>query len=73
MIRFGEDSQERMVDWLDDSQEVAKDNSILDLGCGNGALLLALVSEVHTYLHTYIHEVGLLAQSVERQTLDLRV
>ncbi|KAL8620414.1 hypothetical protein ACOMHN_055495 [Nucella lapillus] len=41
-IWFGEDSQERMVDWLDDNSDVKKDDSILDLGCGNGALLLEL-------------------------------
>lgn len=42
--RFGEDSQERMVDWLDDNEDLSKDEAILDLGCGNGALLLELVS-----------------------------
>ena len=42
--RFGEDSQERVVDWLDDNEDVSKEDTILDLGCGNGALLLELVS-----------------------------
>ncbi|XP_076469592.1 EEF1A lysine methyltransferase 2-like [Babylonia areolata] len=41
-IWFGEDSQERMVDWLDEEEDVKKDHAILDLGCGNGALLLEL-------------------------------
>ena len=44
VARFGEESQDRMVEWLDDNEDVSKDDTILDLGCGNGALLLELVS-----------------------------
>ena len=32
------------MDWLDDNEDVSKEDTILDLGCGNGALLLELVS-----------------------------
>ncbi|CAO3615320.1 unnamed protein product [Cunninghamella blakesleeana] len=43
-IWFGEDSVERIIDWtLDNIND--KSTSVLDVGCGNGHLLLALADE----------------------------
>ncbi|CAO3610135.1 unnamed protein product [Cunninghamella echinulata] len=43
-IWFGEDSVERIIEWtLDHIEE--KSTSVLDIGCGNGHLLLALGEE----------------------------
>ncbi|CAL1534871.1 unnamed protein product [Lymnaea stagnalis] len=41
-IWFGEEAQERMVRWLADKSELPPSSAIVDLGCGNGMLLLAL-------------------------------
>ncbi|KAI8599599.1 S-adenosyl-L-methionine-dependent methyltransferase [Dissophora ornata] len=42
-IWFGEDSAMKMVDWVEENYESIKETcSILDLGCGNGHLLLDL-------------------------------
>ncbi|KAI8334321.1 S-adenosyl-L-methionine-dependent methyltransferase [Chlamydoabsidia padenii] len=43
-VWFGEDSVERMVDWVVEHNQ-HRDTSVLDLGCGNGHLLLALADE----------------------------
>lgn len=41
--RFGEDSAVKMVDWVEEHYEEEKETcAILDLGCGNGHLLLDL-------------------------------
>ncbi|XP_005095939.1 EEF1A lysine methyltransferase 2 [Aplysia californica] len=44
-IWFGEEVQDRMVRWLTKQEEVLVSSRILDLGCGNGMLLLALREE----------------------------
>ncbi|XP_063611517.1 EEF1A lysine methyltransferase 2-like isoform X1 [Penaeus indicus] len=44
-IWFGEDSMQRVVDWIQESDDVKENSSILDIGCGNGAFLLCLASE----------------------------
>ncbi|KAF9347182.1 hypothetical protein BGX26_001323 [Mortierella sp. AD094] len=42
-IWFGEDSAMKMVDWVEENYEETKETcSVLDLGCGNGHLLLDL-------------------------------
>jgi len=41
-IWFGEESIERVADWLDDSDQVTNDSSVLDIGCGNGMMLVEL-------------------------------
>ncbi|KAI8093184.1 S-adenosyl-L-methionine-dependent methyltransferase [Halteromyces radiatus] len=48
-VWFGEDSVERMVDWVVDHID-NKQTNVLDLGCGNGHLLLALADEGFTQL-----------------------
>lgn len=42
--RFGEDSQERVLDWLEDYGGVASEDPVIDLGCGNGVMLLEMVT-----------------------------
>ena len=41
--RFGEKHVMKVVKWIEECREVSKDSSILDIGCGNGAFLHALV------------------------------
>ena len=48
--RFGEDSVEKMVDWVSDNVPIAHEPTILEVGSGNGVLLFAL------------HEIGYRAQ-----------
>ncbi|KAI8059327.1 S-adenosyl-L-methionine-dependent methyltransferase [Gongronella butleri] len=44
-VWFGEDSAERMVDWVLSQDDVTSSTAVLDLGCGNGHLLLGLADE----------------------------
>lgn len=44
-VWFGEDSAIRIVRWLCSSDLVKQDDSIIDLGCGNGMLLMELARE----------------------------
>ncbi|XP_069679080.1 EEF1A lysine methyltransferase 2 isoform X2 [Periplaneta americana] len=44
-VWFGEDSALRVVRWLCSSDLVKSDDSIIDLGCGNGMLLIELARE----------------------------
>ncbi|KAI8988419.1 S-adenosyl-L-methionine-dependent methyltransferase [Mycotypha africana] len=49
-IWFGEESVEKMVEWVTE-QATDPDTSIIDLGCGNGHLLLELSQEGYRNLH----------------------
>ena len=42
-FRFGEDTMEKVVSWIDDCEEIHSDDSIIDLGCGNGMMCIELV------------------------------
>ncbi|KAI8980314.1 S-adenosyl-L-methionine-dependent methyltransferase, partial [Pilobolus umbonatus] len=67
-IWFGEDSVEKMVEWtLDTIQDT--NASILDLGCGNGHLLLELSNEGYRQLTgiDYSPSAIQLAQSIAKQ------
>ncbi|KAI8639601.1 S-adenosyl-L-methionine-dependent methyltransferase [Parasitella parasitica] len=64
-IWFGEDSVERMVQWV--TENVSDPESrIIDLGCGNGHLLLELSAEGYKNLHgiDYSESAITLAKSV---------
>lgn len=46
MCRFGESCLETLLDWLDERAEEIdglKEDSVLDIGCGNGYTLLEMV------------------------------
>lgn len=43
LIRFGEESMGRLIGWLE-KQKMPLESSILDIGTGNGVLLVELVS-----------------------------
>ena len=58
--RFGEDSQERILDWIEDCDEISNEDSIIDLGCGNCMLLVELVmilviSSISLVIHGFIY------------------
>ncbi|PSN34019.1 EEF1A lysine methyltransferase 2 [Blattella germanica] len=44
-VWFGEDSALRIVSWMTSSDLVKQEDSIVDLGCGNGMLLVELARE----------------------------
>lgn len=49
-IWFDEDSQIRVINWIMKQDELADDIAIIDLGCGNGMLLIELAREGYTNL-----------------------
>ncbi|KAI9362812.1 S-adenosyl-L-methionine-dependent methyltransferase [Pilaira anomala] len=66
-IWFGEDSVEKMVEWVTEHVEDANARMI-DLGCGNGHLLLELSNEGYKNLHgiDYSESAITLAKSVAK-------
>lgn len=44
LCRFGYGSVERLIDWLEECDNISEGSSILDVGCGNGVMLTELVS-----------------------------
>lgn len=44
-IWFGDDIVKRLITWLENSNIVHKESKIVDLGCGNGMLLIELSSQ----------------------------
>eukprot|EP00105_Crassostrea_gigas_P016275 XP_011433606.1 PREDICTED: protein-lysine N-methyltransferase mettl10 [Crassostrea gigas] len=49
-IWFGEDSQERVLDWLEDYGGVVTEDPVIDLGCGNGVMLLEMAKRGYSNL-----------------------
>ena len=43
LLRFGYDCQTRVVNWIKESPDIGTESHIIDLGCGNGSLLVELV------------------------------
>ncbi|KAI8084172.1 S-adenosyl-L-methionine-dependent methyltransferase [Gilbertella persicaria] len=67
-VWFGEESVERMVEWV--TEHVQDPNSrMVDLGCGNGHLLLELAQEGYKQLHgiDYSESAITLAKAVAQQ------
>ena len=42
-FRYGIESVDRLIKWIESCTDIEKEDSILDLGCGNGVLLIELV------------------------------
>ncbi|CAH0770599.1 unnamed protein product [Bemisia tabaci] len=49
-VWFGEDSEMRIISWLSRNEEIPSDAPIIDLGCGNGMMLIELAREGYTNL-----------------------
>ena len=41
--RYGEKGLQRIIKWMKDSPLIEEESTVMDLGCGNGAILLAMV------------------------------
>ncbi|XP_008480039.1 EEF1A lysine methyltransferase 2-like [Diaphorina citri] len=52
-IWFGRDCMKRIVRWMSSSNLVSKSDNIVDLGCGNAALLIDLVSSFPTLVNYF--------------------
>ena len=48
LLLFGYDCQTRVVNWIKESPDIRTDSHIIDLGCGNGSLLIELVRKIIT-------------------------
>jgi len=80
-IWFGEESIERVADWMDGSERVTKSGSVLDLGCGNGMMLVELAKRGYTdlrgndYSESAVNLAKLIAAennlSIEYETCDI--
>ncbi|XP_068228406.1 EEF1A lysine methyltransferase 2 [Palaemon carinicauda] len=44
-IWFGEESMERVLEWMLEAESVTENSSVLDVGCGNGVILIHLGKE----------------------------
>ncbi|XP_060598334.1 EEF1A lysine methyltransferase 2-like isoform X2 [Ruditapes philippinarum] len=40
--RFGEETMEKVVDWFEDNEDICKEDTIIDLGSGNGMMCIEL-------------------------------
>ncbi|KAM3955243.1 EEF1A lysine methyltransferase 2 [Aphomia sociella] len=71
-VWFGEDSVQRVVDWICKSS-FGLDTPLIDLGCGNGYTLMELAREGFTNLLgvDYCEEAILLAQKVTKQEFPI--
>lgn len=49
-VWFGEDSEFRILRWLKSSTIVSPNDTVIDLGCGNGMMLVELAREGFTHL-----------------------
>ncbi|XP_037091565.1 EEF1A lysine methyltransferase 2-like [Pollicipes pollicipes] len=49
-VWFGEDCMDRVIRYIENSSEIAKTSSILDIGCGNGIFLVEMACAGYTNL-----------------------
>ncbi|KAK3103140.1 hypothetical protein FSP39_016764 [Pinctada imbricata] len=81
-IWFGEDIQERVLDWIENCKEIDQSDPIIDVGCGNGVLLVELAQRGYTDLVGVDYSEGAIKlaksitesegiQGVEYQVVDL--
>lgn len=74
-VWFGEDSALRVVRWMSSTEAISSEDSVIDLGCGNGMLLVELAEEGFTNLTgvDYSEAAIKLAQAVSSaQQLDIK-
>ncbi|XP_065359677.1 EEF1A lysine methyltransferase 2 [Calliphora vicina] len=73
-IWFDEDSQIRVINWIMKRDDIEDDERIIDLGCGNGMLLIELAREGYTNLLgvDYSPKAVELAQSIAKDQ-DLKI
>ncbi|KAJ8950013.1 hypothetical protein NQ318_002424 [Aromia moschata] len=50
-IWFGENISDQIIQWINKTNSIKKDSKIVDIGCGNGMLLVQLAEEGYTNLH----------------------
>ncbi|KAJ1975706.1 Protein-lysine N-methyltransferase efm4 [Dimargaris verticillata] len=69
-VWFGEDTAERMVEWVEEHYSDASMPRVLDLGCGNGHLLLELAERGYQHLFgvDYSETAIILARTIATQT-----
>uniref|UniRef100_A0A8D8LB50 Protein-lysine N-methyltransferase n=1 Tax=Cacopsylla melanoneura TaxID=428564 RepID=A0A8D8LB50_9HEMI len=68
-VWFGKDCMKRIVKWMSNSEMVSKSDDIIDLGCGNAALLIDLEKQGFTNLTgvDYSDEAIQLAQLIKEK------
>ncbi|XP_071525004.1 EEF1A lysine methyltransferase 2-like isoform X5 [Panulirus ornatus] len=74
-IWFGEESLERVISWMLESNLVDTHSVIIDVGCGNGAFLLYLAAEGFTNLYgiDYSQKAIELAQAIAtKKKVDIK-
>lgn len=73
-IWFDEDSQIRVINWIMKQDDIEDDVRIIDLGCGNGMILIELAREGYTNLLgvDYSPKAVELAQSIAKDQ-DLKI
>lgn len=73
-IWFGEDAELRIINWMLSSDLITFDDNIIDIGCGNGMMLIELAREGFTNLTgiDYSQAAVELAQAItEKQHLNI--
>ncbi|XP_074644450.1 EEF1A lysine methyltransferase 2-like [Tubulanus polymorphus] len=73
-VWFGYDSMSRVIRWIEESEDINTEMSVIDLGCGNGAMLVELAELGFSNLTgvDYSENAVKLAKSVaEKDNLDI--
>ncbi|CAH1098971.1 unnamed protein product [Psylliodes chrysocephalus] len=74
-IWFGEDIVDRVIRWMNKSDLIKKDSKLVDVGCGNGMLLVELANDGYTDLTGIDYSdkaVELSKKIAEKQNLNIK-